>query len=66
LLSSGRQETSGATPGMERVESAQNGRGFVSVPSRRPFHPWGNNYGNNGRLIEDFWEAEWPAIAQDF
>ncbi|MGV3721342.1 MAG: cellulase family glycosylhydrolase [Actinomycetota bacterium] len=24
------------------------------------------NYGNNGRLIEDFWDAEWETVAGDF
>jgi len=31
------------------------------------FHPWGHNYrGNNGRLIEDYWETEWPTVIEDF
>ncbi|MGO9915527.1 MAG: cellulase family glycosylhydrolase [Isosphaeraceae bacterium] len=51
---------------MERVEAARDGRGFVVVPSGKPFVPWGLNYGNAGRLIEDFWEADWPTIAGDF
>lgn len=51
---------------MERVQVAEDGRGFVLTPSGRPFHPWGLNYGNSGRLIEDFWDDDWPAVAADF
>jgi len=57
----------GPGPGpMERVRVANDGRGFVLTPSGRPFTPWGLNYGNAGRLIEDFWEADWPTLADDF
>jgi len=66
LLVSCQQEIRSARPGMEPIGISSDGRGFVCVPSGRPFHPWGNNYGNKGRLIEDFWGPEWPAIAQDF
>ncbi|HET6406413.1 MAG TPA: cellulase family glycosylhydrolase [Chthoniobacteraceae bacterium] len=31
-----------------------------------PFRPWGVNYGNEGRLMEDFWESEWETIESDF
>jgi hypothetical protein len=30
------------------------------------FHPWGNNYGNKGGLIEDFWESDWGTVTRDF
>ena len=54
-------------PGMiERIAVATNGRGFVFVPSGKPFIPWGLNYGNKGRLIEDFWETEWETVKEDF
>jgi hypothetical protein len=48
------------------VEIARDGRGFVLAPSGRRFVPWGLNYGNAGRLLEDFWESEWPTVADDF
>ena len=51
---------------MERVRVADDGRGFVLAPSGRSFTPWGLNYGNAGRLIEDYWEAEWSTVADDF
>jgi hypothetical protein len=54
-----------STP-LERVRVSDDGRGFVLDPSGRPFTPWGLNYGNAGRLIEDYWEADWPTVVEDF
>ncbi|HLX63824.1 MAG TPA: cellulase family glycosylhydrolase [Planctomycetota bacterium] len=54
------------TPPLERIEVAPDSRGFVLAISRRPFHPWGHNYGNTGRLIEDFWETDWATVERDF
>ncbi len=51
---------------MERIVIKTGGRGFVTADSKVPFHPWGLNYGNKGRLIEDFWDAEWDTLAADF
>jgi len=51
---------------LERVVVSPDGRGFVLAPSRRPFHPWGLNYGNAGRLVEDFWDRDWERLAGDF
>ena len=51
---------------METVRVADDHRGFVLAPSGQKFTPWGLNYGNAGRLIEDFWETDWPTVAHDF
>lgn len=51
---------------LERVQVSKNGQGFALTPSGRELKPWGVNYGNNGRLIEDFWDAEWETVAGDF
>lgn len=51
---------------MERVRVAADGRGFVLAGTQREFHPWGMNYGNAGRLMEDFWNEDWATIAEDF
>jgi hypothetical protein len=51
---------------MERVRVSADSRGFILAQSGRPFHPWGLNYGNAGRLIEDYWETDWPTIERDF
>ncbi len=57
--------TSSPAP-MQRIAVAANGRGFIRVKSGRAFHPWGFNYGNRGRLIEDFWDRHWPTVTKDF
>lgn len=48
----------------ERIRVAPDQRGFVLKDDR--FIPWGVNYGNNGRLMEDFWSEEWATLADDF
>jgi hypothetical protein len=55
-----------AEPLLERVRVAEDGRRFVLAESQREFRPWGMNYGNAGRLMEDFWNEEWETIAGDF
>lgn len=54
------------TARLEPIILADGGKGFVFASSQAPFIPWGLNYGNNGRLIEDFWDAEWDTIVSDF
>jgi hypothetical protein len=51
---------------MERIIVAPDNRGFITNETKRPFHPWGMNYGNAGRLIEDFWDKDWDTIDNDF
>ncbi|MBI4660400.1 MAG: cellulase family glycosylhydrolase [Verrucomicrobia bacterium] len=51
---------------LERIVVEPDGRGFISEQSKRPFHPWGMNYGNAGRLMEDFWDRDWDTLADDF
>lgn len=51
---------------MEFIQIADNDRGFILSDSRQRFVPWGLNYGNSGRLIEDFWETQWPTVVHDF
>jgi hypothetical protein len=53
---------------MERVRVSDDGRGFVLEKSRKPFVPWGFNYDHDerGRLLEDYWDSEWPKIEEDF
>jgi len=52
--------------GMERIKVAPDGKGFNTAQSRRQFVPWGMNYGNAGRLMEDFWDKDWETLAGDF
>ena len=53
---------------MEPVRVAGDKKGFVLERSGRAFVPWGFNYDHDeaGRLIEDYWETEWPKIEEDF
>ena len=53
---------------MERVVVAPGNRGFALMPSGRPFVPWGFNYDHDedGRLLEEYWDAEWPKVVEDF
>ena len=48
------------------VQIKDDAKGFVLAGTGTPFVPWGLNYGNAGRLIEDFWESEWATIDGDF
>ena len=52
---------------MEWVKVGKDGRSFV-LGSGKAFAPRGLNYDRDadGRLIEDYWEAEWPKVEQDF
>jgi hypothetical protein len=53
---------------MPWVQVAKDKKGFVFEPSGKPFIPWGFNYDHDdkGRLIEDYWEAEWDKVETHF
>jgi hypothetical protein len=53
---------------MPCVAVSKDKKGFVLEPSGRPFVPWGFNYDHDdkGRLIEDYWEDEWPTVEVHF
>jgi hypothetical protein len=50
------------------VAVARDKKGFVLAPSGRSFTPWGFNYDHDeqGRLLEDYWTAEWEKVERDF
>ena len=52
---------------LEWVRVSDDGERFV-LASGKPFTPWGFNYDHDGpgRLIEDYWDDEWPMIVEDF
>ncbi len=66
LLANGLSQT--RTQAMEWVRVSQDHRSFVYESSGRRFTPWGFNYDHDerGRLLEDYWETEWPKVEQDF
>jgi len=58
-----------ATAGeMPWVRVADDKHGFVLSQSEQTFVPWGFNYDHdeNGRLLEDYWDKEWPKVEEDF
>ncbi len=52
----------------QRVAVAPGGCGFVLLPEKRPFIPWGFNYDRDhrSRLLEDYWDTEWDTVEADF
>ena len=50
------------------IELSKDDRSFRLAGSAKPFSPWGFNYDRDHRfrLIEEYWETEWPTIEQDF
>lgn len=53
---------------MSWLQVARDKTGFVLEPSGKPFTPWGFNYDHDskGRLVEDYWESDWPKVERDF
>lgn len=53
---------------LQTVSVSDDGRRFVLSESDQPFVPWGFNYDHDeqGRLIEDYWDGEWPRVEEDF
>jgi sugar phosphate isomerase/epimerase len=53
---------------MEWLQVSKDGRGFVGATSGQTFTPWGFNYDRDYklRLIEEYWDAEWQTVADDF
>ena len=51
---------------LPRITIAADGRGFVA--GGKAFMPWGFNYDHDetGRLIDDYWDKEWPNVERDF
>jgi len=54
--------------GLERIRASDDGRHFVGAESGRRFIAWGVNYDHDddGRLLEDYWQNEWPTVVEDF
>ena len=54
--------------GMPWICVSEDKHGFVMMETGQPFVPWGFNYDHDedGRLLEDYWDQEWPKVEQDF
>ncbi|MBL8792500.1 MAG: cellulase family glycosylhydrolase [Planctomycetia bacterium] len=50
------------------VAVSKDGKSFVLEPGGQKFVPWGFNYDHDdrGRLLEDYWDAEWATVEEDF
>jgi hypothetical protein len=61
------QDPAAASP-MSFVRVSEDGRRLVLATDGQPFVPWGFNYDHDerGRLLEDYWQAEWPKVEEDF
>jgi hypothetical protein len=55
-------------PGLELIRPSEDGAAFVHAESGVKFVAWGFNYDHDdaGRLLEDYWQKEWPTIIEDF
>jgi len=53
---------------LEWICPSKDGTHFVGRESGARFVAWGVNYDHDdaGRLLEDYWNQEWPAVAEDF
>jgi hypothetical protein len=60
--------SSDARAAQPRIKISADSKSFVLAPSGKTFTPWGFNYDHDerGRLIEDYWDAEWAKIEADF
>jgi len=67
-LKVGQAKQRGVAADLDLVQVAADNRSFVLEKSGREFVPWGFNYDHDGpgRLIEDYWDDEWPMVAEDF
>ncbi len=57
-----------AAADMPWVVVSKDKTGFVLEPGGEAFRPWGFNYDHDvaGRLLEDYWESEWPSVEAHF
>ncbi len=53
---------------MEWIRVSEDEKTFILQNSGNKFVPWGFNYDRDvdGRLLEDYWDAEWPKVEEHF
>jgi hypothetical protein len=53
---------------LELIQANKDRSSFIYAGSGKKFIAWGFNYDHDdtGRLIEDYWHKEWPAVVEDF
>ncbi len=61
------EQTGSPSSTIERVRVSEDGSQFVLSDSGATFIPWGFNFvGDEGRIVEEYWEDEWPIVEEDF
>ena len=57
-----------APPAVGLIRPSGDGTHFIHAATGEPFTPWGFNYDHDGpgRLLEEYWHDEWPAVVEDF
>ncbi|MEA2736671.1 MAG: hypothetical protein QOE14_3122 [Humisphaera sp.] len=57
-----------AAPAPSFIKVAPDNRSFIRESTNAKFTPWGFNYDRDHklRLLEDYWEKEWPVVEEDF
>jgi len=61
------EEPAASAAAIERVRLSADGTEFVLADSGRTFVPWGFNFvGEFGRIVEEYWEDDWPSVEEDF
>jgi hypothetical protein len=53
---------------LEPIQPSKDRNGFIRAGSGNKFIVWGFNYDHDdaGRLLEDYWNKEWPTVVEDF
>jgi hypothetical protein len=54
--------------GLELIRVSADGGNFIGAESGQRFFAWGFNYDHDdsSRLLEDYWQKEWPTVVEDF
>ena len=57
-----------SAPALELIRPSKDGTHFVGTKTGKRFVVWGVNYDHDdaGRLLEDYWDAEWDTVVEDF
>lgn len=58
----------GNPPPLELIRVSADQSHFVEATAGRRFQVWGVNYDHDdsGRLLEDYWDKQWPTVVEDF
>jgi hypothetical protein len=66
----GLEDSQARAPGFVRVSADHRSFEVEKGETVQPFVPWGFNYDHDAkeppRLLEDYWEAEWTKVVDDF